>query len=62
MLAMRNLAALALLLLAGCTVVSANRTFPKLAFYWSHDAKAERAARASAKAYNQAHSQINTNH
>lgn len=33
---------------AGCTVVSANRTFPKLSWYWSADAKAERASRQAA--------------
>lgn len=27
----------------GCTVVCQNRVFPKLAWYWSADAKAERA-------------------
>ena len=27
---------------SGCTVVSANRTFPKLAWYWSADAKMQR--------------------
>ena len=31
------------LLMPGCTVVSANRTFPKLAPYWSADAKQQRA-------------------
>src|SRR6266478_1094394 len=33
---------LLLLLIPGCTVVSANRTFPKLDWYWSADAKAQR--------------------
>jgi hypothetical protein len=28
--------------LYGCTVVSANRAFPKLDWYWSKDAKAQR--------------------
>ncbi len=27
---------------SGCTVVSANRVFPKMAWYWSRDAKLER--------------------
>lgn len=34
---------LALALLSGCTVISYDRVFPKLAFYWSADAKYQRA-------------------
>lgn len=34
---------LAIGLFSGCTVVSANRVFPKLAWYWSADAKMQRA-------------------
>ncbi len=33
---------LCLLFMNGCTVVSANRTFPKLSWYWSDDAKMQR--------------------
>jgi hypothetical protein len=33
--------------LAGCTVVSANRTFPKLSWYWSADARRQRADNAA---------------
>lgn len=43
----------ACLFLCGCTVVSANRVFPKLAWAWSKDAKAERQARRNAKAYDE---------
>jgi len=32
----------ACILASGCSVVSANRVFPKLAWYWSSDAKAQR--------------------
>lgn len=43
------------ILAGGCTVVSANRVFPKLAWYWSDDAKMQRAYdkedKASTKAY-----------
>ena len=44
-----------LILCGGCTVVSANRVFPKFAWYWSADAKMQReenaAHRASIKQY-----------
>ena len=33
---------LACLVASGCTVVSENRVFPKLAWYWSSDAKMQR--------------------
>jgi len=33
------------LLAQGCTVVSANRVFPKLDWYWSRDAKMQRESR-----------------
>ncbi len=36
-------------LFCGCTVVSQNRVFPKLTWYWSDDAKAERAYGAQEK-------------
>jgi len=42
---------LLLLLTCGCAVVSANRTFPKLTWYWSTDAKAQRAENAAEKIY-----------
>lgn len=42
---------LALVALAGCTVVSSNRVFPKLAFYWSKDARNERQDRRQHAAY-----------
>src|SRR6266478_2820791 len=45
MLKMKTVLALACCLIAGCTVISANRTFPKLAWYWSADAKAQRSER-----------------
>lgn len=35
--------AVALTLLCGCTVVSANRVFPKLTWAWSKDAQMQRA-------------------
>lgn len=38
-------------LLSGCTVCSANRVFPKMAWAWTKDAKMEREARRSEKAY-----------
>lgn len=47
----KQLIPLALLLITGCTVVSSNRVFPKLAFYWSHDAKLERMYRWQHVAY-----------
>jgi hypothetical protein len=34
-------------LLCGCTVVSANRVFPKLTWYWTVDAKLQRESDAS---------------
>lgn len=40
---MRKLLILLFLLsLTGCTVVTANRVFPKLSWYWSDDAKQQR--------------------
>jgi len=36
---------LAGIFLSGCTVVSANRVFPKLDWYWSADAKEQRRSR-----------------
>lgn len=44
-------AAVLLLLLCGCTVCSRNRVFPKLAFYWSHDAQVERQERRQEEAW-----------
>jgi len=49
----------ALPLLAGCTVVSANRTFPKLAWYWSAEAQNQRQEKQAAKEYRQNHSATN---
>lgn len=34
---------------SGCTVVSANRVFPKLTWYWSMDAKEQRREDAQEK-------------
>lgn len=45
------LIALSAALCSGCTVCSANRVFPKLAWRWSHDGQLERDARKSDKAY-----------
>ena len=39
-------------LCGGCTVVSANRTFPKLDWYWSKDAQEQRRENAQEKADN----------
>lgn len=36
--------------LSGCTVVSANRVFPKFTWYWSRDAQIQRAENAQNKA------------
>lgn len=48
--ALPYLALLALVLSSsGCTVVSCNRVFPKLAWYWSADAKEQRAEDAADK-------------
>lgn len=41
---------LAALVLSGCTVVSANRVFPKVAWYWSADARMQREENAAEKA------------
>lgn len=49
--AYNKILALCLLLLSGCTVVSSNRVFPKLALYWSDDAKLERMYRRQHQAY-----------
>lgn len=48
---MKRLLPFALILLAGCTVVSSNRVFPKLAVYWSKDAQLERMYRRQHEAY-----------
>lgn len=37
------------LLLSGCTMVSNDRVFPKLTWYWSKEAKQQRAERAHSK-------------
>jgi hypothetical protein len=42
---------LALLLLSGCTMVSSNRVFPKMAFYWSKDAELEHMYRRQHRAW-----------
>jgi hypothetical protein len=44
------------LFMLGCTMVSQNRVFPKLVWYWSDEAKAQRAA------HNQEEEQARTNH
>ncbi len=43
--------AVCLLLVSGCTVVSSNRVFPKLAPCWSKDAQLERMYRRQHAAY-----------
>jgi hypothetical protein len=45
--------ALLALCVGGCAVVTANRTFPKLAWYWSTDAQEQRREQALEKQYNQ---------
>lgn len=35
--------------LSGCTIVSANRTFPEVTWYWSKDAQNQRAEREEYK-------------
>lgn len=40
---------LPLIFLTGCSIVSANRVFPKLTWYWSWEAKVQRAERAKSK-------------
>lgn len=42
-------ALLAATIFSSCTVVSANRVFPKLDWYWSADAKEQRRERAIEK-------------
>lgn len=37
--------------LTGCTVISNNRVFPKLAPFWTAEAKAQRESNAREKAY-----------
>lgn len=46
-----TLALLALGLLCGCTVVSADRVFPKLTWYWTKDAQRQRESDAMARDY-----------
>ncbi len=46
-------------LLSGCTVVSANRVFPKLAWSWSADAKEQRREDAILKANAEAEKERN---
>jgi len=41
------------LVCAGCSIVSSNRTFPKLTWYWSGDAKQQRFDRAWEKQQSQ---------
>lgn len=40
----------ALALCSGCSVISYDRVFPKLGWYWSWEAKAQRAERSPAPA------------
>lgn len=47
----RALLILGCLMLNGCTVVSANRVFPKLSWYWSDEAKEQRRENEAAKQY-----------
>ena len=37
--------------LPGCSVISYNRVFPKLDWYWSHDAQVQREEKAQEKAW-----------
>ncbi len=46
--------------ICSCSVVSANRTFPKLAWYWSWEAKAERQERATLKEWQENYARTNT--
>lgn len=48
---MKNLLILIVCVCSGCTVVSQNRAFPKMAFAWTKDAKLEREYRRSEKEY-----------
>lgn len=48
LIALIALIAVIALMLAGCTVVSSNRVFPKLAWSWSADAKEQRTERREA--------------
>jgi hypothetical protein len=42
---------LALALLCGCTVVSADRVFPKFTWYWTKDAQRQRESDAMSRDY-----------
>lgn len=48
------------LVLSGCAVVSSNRVFPKLSFYWSKDAQAQRQERREAETYGSCRNDLNT--
>lgn len=39
---MKVLALMALLMLTGCTMISNDRVFPKMAWYWTDEAKRQR--------------------
>lgn len=49
---MKNLILFLLLICSGCTVISNDRVFPKLAPFWTAEAKAQRESNARQKAYN----------
>lgn len=42
------------LMLGGCTVVSCDRVFPKLSWYWSAEAKRQRQSDADERAFHEA--------
>lgn len=48
----------ALLVLNGCTVISNDRVFPKLAPFWTAEAKAQRESNAHQKAYREVGEQL----
>jgi hypothetical protein len=50
---MKRLIPFFLILISGCTVVSNDRVFPKLAWYWSADAKEQRKERHEASVQGQ---------
>ena len=57
----RNAAMLILCLffINGCTVVSYNRSFPKLSWYWSNDAENQRAEQKEYKEFNDNYNRTN---
>jgi hypothetical protein len=60
---MKKLAFLMLLVLSGCTMVSNDRVFPKMAWYWTDEAKRQRESNrihaAEMKAFKESQEQQN---